>query len=660
MHAILSPESVKSPEHAFGYRPALDGLRAVAVLAVIGYHLGFRQIQGGFVGVDLFFVLSGYLITSLLLIEYQSRGTINLPHFWLRRARRLLPALFLLLIAVSIWVPLVTPTFQLTLRKEDLLWTLFYGSNWHLIASAQDYFAQSAIVSPMRHTWSLAIEEQFYLVWPLIVLGALRFGRGRFQPLAVAAAVAVVTSALAMAMLFTPVDPSRSYYGTDSRIHQPLIGALLAILVVPGIPAVLRRMAQALSIASALFLVTTFILLNDHQSIYWHGLSSAIAVAAAGVIMGLEANPSNGLAKTLSRRPLQWIGQISYGLYLWHWPVILAVGSSPSFLRWLPGSTGINLARVVLTFAIATASFYLLEQPVRRGRLPLIQVSVPRFVTATVATTVAVAVVILWSTANATGDIAAQDIPGCSASGDSLCVRYEAPRGRPVLAVIGDSIARSLDPAFLILAREHRWTYVLAAKNACRVTRLLTSYEGQVRPFDQQCYETTPRVLRRVLRWNPVVIVAMDRWEIMDFVGADGQVQPRGTPEHVRLTEQALVEVSRELTSSGARLAFIELPPTVKPDCGKTLPLSSPDCRVRVSDDVAQAPYNAIFGRLHAAVPGTSLLSITRVVCPDEVCTPQIGDLQIRFDGLHFTPAASATLAAALWQEMKESRLFND
>jgi peptidoglycan/LPS O-acetylase OafA/YrhL len=651
---------VKPPEHGFAYRPALDGLRAVAVLAVIGYHLGYRQLQGGFVGVDLFFVLSGYLITSLLLVEYRSRGAIDLPQFWLRRARRLLPALFLVLAAISVWVHGSTPAFELALRKRDLLWTLFYGSNWHLIASAQDYFAQSASVSPVRHTWSLAIEEQFYLVWPLVVLAALRFGRGRLRLLALAGGVGVVTSALAMAVLFTPFDPSRAYYGTDSRIHQPLIGALLAILVVSEIPSALRRMMRALSAVGAVVLVATFLLLNDHQPIYWHGLSTAIALAAAAVIAGLETNPSGGLATGLSRRPLPWIGQISYGLYLWHWPAILAVAAPPWFLRSLPGSTGINLTRVALTFAVATVSFYLLEQPLRRGTLPILRASVPRFIAATAVSTVLVVAVILRATRGATDDIAAQDIPGCPASGDTVCVRFEAPTNRPVVALIGDSIARSLDPAFMALAREHSWTYLLAAKNACRVTHLLTSYEGEVPFWHRQCYETTPRVLRRVLRWKPAVIVAMDRWEIMDFVGADGRVQPRGTPEHIQLTEQALVEVSRELTSSGARLAFVELPPVVNAECGKTVPLSSPKCNVRVADDIAQAPYNALFERLPSAVPGTSRLSITRVVCPDGVCTPRVGDLLIRFDGLHFTPAASTSLAPTLWQEMKASRLLDD
>src|SRR5262245_36801237 len=242
---------------AFAYRPALDGLRAAAVLAVIGYHLGYRQLQGGFVGVDLFFVLSGYLITSLLIAAYRTTGRINLPQFWGRRAKRLLPALLLLLLGVALWVEAQAPRFELALRRQDLLWTLFYGSNWHLIDSAQDYFVQYASASPVRHTWSLAIEEQFYLVWPLIVLAAITTGRGRLNLLAVLSSTGIVVSALAMTWLFDPGDPSRAYYGTDSRIHQPLIGALLAIAVSRRLPRSLPRAAPVCSALGAIALALT-------------------------------------------------------------------------------------------------------------------------------------------------------------------------------------------------------------------------------------------------------------------------------------------------------------------------------------------------------------------------------------------------------------------
>ena len=151
--------------NSFGYRPALDGLRAVAVGAVIAYHLGYGWARGGFLGVDAFFVLSGYLITSLLLVEFGRNGRIDLRAFWARRARRLLPALFVVLIAVSLWVAVTWPSDQLGSVRGDGLATLFYGANWRFVLTGQSYFAFSGLLSPFRHAWSLAIEEQFYLLW---------------------------------------------------------------------------------------------------------------------------------------------------------------------------------------------------------------------------------------------------------------------------------------------------------------------------------------------------------------------------------------------------------------------------------------------------------------------------------------------------------------
>ena len=205
-HRAASPDgrdivTVPSRDPAAGYRPALDGIRAVAVMAVIAYHLGYRWAPGGFIGVDVFFVLSGYLITSLLLAEHARTGGIALAAFWFRRARRLLPALFAMLIVVAIWVGLSASPFEMPMRREDLFWTLFYGSNWHFVQSGQDYFAQYGSASPLRHTWSLAIEEQFYLLWPLMVVGALWIGRRRPVILAWACVVGIASSVAAMAIL---------------------------------------------------------------------------------------------------------------------------------------------------------------------------------------------------------------------------------------------------------------------------------------------------------------------------------------------------------------------------------------------------------------------------------------------------------------------------
>jgi peptidoglycan/LPS O-acetylase OafA/YrhL len=174
----FSTQAGEHTQQSFGYKPALDGLRAVAVVSVMAFHFGASWAPGGFFGVDMFFVLSGYLITSLLVVEWDSAATVHFTAFWARRARRLLPALFLVLIVISIWAALEVHSDELGTIRWDAIWTLFYGANWRFISSGQSYFDLFRNASPLRHTWSLAIEEQFYLVWPLVTFLCLRAARG--------------------------------------------------------------------------------------------------------------------------------------------------------------------------------------------------------------------------------------------------------------------------------------------------------------------------------------------------------------------------------------------------------------------------------------------------------------------------------------------------
>ena len=239
------------------YVPALDGLfKAVAVLAVIAYHLDFGWAQGGYLGVDLFFVLSGYLITSLLVGEWVVSGGIGFRSFWARRARRLLPAVVLLLLVLALYAGLGGPGLDRSALRPDALATLFYSANWHQVFAHQSYFAQFASASPLRHTWSLAIEEQFYLIWPLILLGLLVAARGRRVVLLVATGLLAAGSAALMAVLYHPgIDPSRVYYVTDTRAFELVVGAALAIALAcrrpPGSPAPLKALQVGLTVALA-------------------------------------------------------------------------------------------------------------------------------------------------------------------------------------------------------------------------------------------------------------------------------------------------------------------------------------------------------------------------------------------------------------------------
>lgn len=633
---------------------ALDGIRALAVLAVIGYHLGYTWLPGGFLGVDLFFVLSGYLITGLLLDEHSATGRIDILAFWLRRARRLLPALFFMLAAVAVWISANASPFELGLRRADLLWTLFYGSNWHLIASGQDYFAQFVTASPVQHTWSLAIEEQFYVAWPLLIGLGLWLGRRGAMAISAMCVSGIVGSVVLMAVFYDPGDPSRAYFGTDARIHQLLIGALLALAIRRG----LRKytpLAASVAVLAIASVAAAMAIVSDRTPAYYFGLSALIAGMGASLIWALESVPLGPVARAFSLRPVAWTGRISYGLYLWHWPAFLAVTVLPEPFDSIPGA--LDLVRVGATFALATASFYLLEEPIRTGRMPFVWRSGRRFAVAAATSAALLVGTSVWATSAPVPELAGLPaIPGCEP--DGVCLRHAGSDGAPVVALVGDSIARSLDPAFLQLAAEHKWTYVLAAPNGCRLTDLLTSFKGVARPRDRACLELIPRVQEVLLSgWDPDLIVAIDRWEIIDAFGPDGEVFKEGTADHVALVKSAVEAAARRLTARGARLAFIELPPLLPAACMKPAPSPTLNCSRKVADDTTDAPYNAMYRDVAANIgDGVVTISITHAICPDGICVPEVAGRLVRFDGLHFTPPAARWLATAIYRDLAAAR----
>ncbi len=344
---------------------SLDSLRALAVLAVIAYHYDASWARGGFLGVDLFFVLSGFLITTLLILEWRRSKRIAVGAFWGRRARRLLPALMIVLVLVAfITIYAIDPWKRAGVRGDGIA-SLFYVANWRFVAGKQGYFELFSAPSPLRHMWSLAIEEQFYLVWPLVTYAALRAGRGSLRLLAIVCSGGILVSITVMAVVYRAGDPSRAYYGTDARAHTILIGALLAIVLVRWEPsAAAKRRIRIASVAAFVAILGAWIVATGTSARYYRGGSALYAVLACIVIAGaLQPGP---LRSALSLRPLAWIGQISYGLYLFHWPLVVWLVPTRVHVHGLP----LNLLRLALTFAVATISFYLVELPIRERRLP--------------------------------------------------------------------------------------------------------------------------------------------------------------------------------------------------------------------------------------------------------------------------------------------------
>src|SRR5919199_6532153 len=314
------PKAVGSSQR---YMAGLDGLRAIAVLAVIAYHLNSGWVPGGLLGVGVFFTLSGYLITDLLLGQRDAVGHLRLGDFWLRRARRLLPALFLMLAVVVAWITLLDRS-QLPSLRGDVLAAAGYVSNWWNIVRDASYFARFGPPPPLDHLWSLAVEEQFYLIWPWLLLLGLRYVPGRYR-MAGLTLVGAALSAAAMALIYEPgVDPTRVYEGTDTRAFGLLVGAALA-MVWPSreLRAELITLWRRLSldgIGVVGLVVIGFLILrtSEYSPFLYRGGIVLLSVATTMTVAAL-VHPASWLGVAMGWTPLRWLGVRSYGVYLWHY-----------------------------------------------------------------------------------------------------------------------------------------------------------------------------------------------------------------------------------------------------------------------------------------------------------------------------------------------------
>jgi peptidoglycan/LPS O-acetylase OafA/YrhL len=674
------------------YHPSLDGLRAVAVLAVIAYHDAYGWARGGFLGVDAFFVLSGFLITTLLVLEEARTRTVNLLAFWGRRLRRLLPALLLVLLAVAAYGALEVPTIQLDALRGDSLASLLYVANWRFIATGSSYFELFTSPSPVRHLWSLAIEEQFYLVWPVVVLGCFAaFRRGR-RALLVVSLTGIAGSTLIMARLYDGSDPSRAYFGTDARIHTILVGAVLAIALVARPPTgrLARRILAAAGIVGAVGMLWAMHSVADVSPGYYRGGSLLFAVAVAAVIAAVVQPTGGALGWGLALTPLVWIGRISYGLYLWHWPVNVYLTEARVGIA----GDGLNLLRLVVTFAIATASYHLVEMPIRRGALRvrparwLAPVGVACTGAALVAATVgatsppsylgggakAVASPVASapervgtltgrttaedkSTAGVDfrtgGAVADQGIVECPPptrdehEGAAKAVASSGPppavpAGGPVrVLVVGDSlgcsVAVGLGPAGAPAVVTSEATLI-----GCGVVSDHVFDEAEPFPRGtENCWHWAPQVQHEALaRFRPDLVLWVSTWERLNLVVGNRLVRTGSIAWRAEL-QRRLALAHRRLTADGARLAFVTVAPpgpAAMIDGGRIV---SPDFDWRF------AALNQELARYVVTHPDTQLVDAAEKLCPNgPPCPEEVGGVKARDgDGVHFPPAGAVWLS---------------
>lgn len=669
MSTVGGTEANVGTEVGAGYRPHLDGIRAVAVYLVVVFHARADRASGGFIGVDVFFVLSGYLVTQLLMRDLRDGGSIDLKRFYSRRIRRLLPAaLVVLLVTMVVFSSIGSPAEVLDARGAVRAASL-YVANWFFIGQSSRYFGADIQASPVVHFWSLSVEEQFYATWPVLLAGvhlvARRAGSRRWSIIQ-GVVFAGMAASLGAALWVARTDLNRAYYGTDTRAYQLLAGALLALT--PGVLHRLRagsahrRELSLVALASLVGLVLLATDLVDVSPVERGALATALTVA---LIISVEAGTSGLGRSVLSLPPLVYLGRISYGTYLWHWLVIIVIARVVDVS---PLSTA--LLAVGVATGLAALSFELLERPVREARLldrrrlavvafgltasvvmglvgtrDVLRIADDRLVTVSQGTSVGASPVpsdLDWR--GAKNDTA--DFPDCTAAVPARCTLVNGTG--PHLLLIGDSHARMYIPMLTDLARQRGLTFSAAVAPACPWQDGLQYLQNPEGCRTQQA-EWYPGLVERL---DPDLVILANRTfddpaspiHILD--SADGELA-LGSEAYLTTIEARTSTTIQRLRSGDRKVLIIE-PVPVAPVGDDPLTCLSDAAYLdecRYVSHVGPTPVEQIYRRLAKADPGTFVVDLDRQVCPYlPICDPIVDGLIVKRDTSHLTTRFATTL----------------
>jgi peptidoglycan/LPS O-acetylase OafA/YrhL len=676
-------------------RPEIQALRAVAVALVLIYHFWPHAIPGGFVGVDVFFVISGFLITTLLLREIDRTGTVSLAAFWARRARRLLPASLTVLVCVALATVVFVPVHHWAQYLGDLRASTAYVQNWHLAGTSVDYFAADQAPSPVEHFWSLSAEEQFYLAWPPLLLLSVALSRGRHarrRRRAVAAVIATTAvAALVYSIARTAANPAVAYFATPTRAWEFAAGGLLALLPEHAVlgPAV----GSAVSwVGLAAILVAAF---TFSDATPFPGVAAALPVAAACLVIRAGA-PVRRWAPTrvMTLRPVQFAGDTSYSIYLWHWPLLVL---TPFVLGHGVGSAG-RVALVALTVAAAWVSRTVIEDPIRSGALT--GRATPWTFASAAAGTAGVLAVLAVVSLSLDGEVGAAErasravvtqrpacfgaasrdpahpcenarlalavVPSPLAAKDRVRQHSCRPIGRiarkaicefgvpsaqatDTVALLGDSHAGHWRPALEVMAGRRRWRGIAIGHQGCpfsAATKVLPE------PERTRCLEWKAEVIRWFARHPEVHMVF-----VSEFAGGTGVVTRPGQRPFA-------VEVD------GYARAWAALPPSVR---RIVVIRDTPKARGNTDDCVQRALTEGSPAGIACAVPRRRALDpdpatvaagsvqsgrvrvadLTRFFCDRVRCFPVVGGALVYKDTTHLTRTYAVTLAPYLAEEVE-------
>jgi peptidoglycan/LPS O-acetylase OafA/YrhL len=661
------------------YRPYLDGLRAVAVYLVVLFHAGSDRFTGGYVGVDVFFVLSGFLVTQLLLRDLSTQGSIGFRRFYSRRFRRLLPAAFVCLIVTAcVYTALASPV-EVQGAVGAFKAAFLYVTNWYFIHQSADYFAADITTNPVLHFWSLAVEEQFYLLWPVLLgglfLATRRLRAHQWQALRIVVAAGALAS-LAWALSQRTVNPSRAYYGTDARAYQLLAGALLALA-----PTLLTRVARYQRIIrGAGVAALAALLFVASASVHLDAIQRGTAVTAITIVILIALETANGgvAQRALSTEPMTYLGKVSYGTYLWHWPVIVVL----NLVFHLSTLTTIAITALVAT-ALASLSYQLLERPVRQS--PLLDRHRLAVIGTGLAISIISAIVLIPAITNpdTTTTAAAADLtttgftpvpegldfkaarneftrlPKCLGAPASACTLVHGTGKSMVL--MGDSNAGMLIPAFVALAKRENLTLTVVGHVGCPWQRNL--FVVPVPLFGkmlkkEDCENAKNDAYDRVIpAATPDIIVVINvgysdqQPPRSPYLGPDGKVLDTQSTAYDSWLEKTTSDSLAQLAAGGRKVVMIEPIPLAMNNFDPLSCLSKAEfveaCRYIGATEPSR--LELLYRRLDEAGTNVWSADFDHVVCPYlPICDPILNGQIVKFDGGHLTARYAVTIAPAI------------
>ncbi|MGE0067651.1 MAG: acyltransferase family protein [Solirubrobacterales bacterium] len=670
-----------------GFRPDVEGMRAIAIVAVLLCHAGVPFLAGGYVGVDVFFVISGFLITRLLLGEMEGRGTVSLRDFYARRAKRLLPLSALLLAVVGIVSIAIFSPLRATETSGDIVSSALYVANWHFAAQSVDYFAQGLEPSPVLHLWSLAIEEQFYLVWPGLMLAVTWWFRRRgrkVRPVLMLTVALIFAASLATGILLTDSTPAAAYFSTFGRAWELALGAMLALL---GVVKLRRAFAAAigwLGLAAIVYATLAF-----DATTPFPGVAALVpTVGTAALIFAgssLYAQRAGAPAWLLSLPPVRHIGRVSYSWYLWHWPFLIFAAALFGEL-----SVAAGLAVVALSWIPSVASHWLIEDPVRRARslarLPnralllgaactavaafsgvLVKNLQPSFHTAKISAVRGAAALpeqpqpqqtaaaVRPNPLRARADRSRAFYDGCLVGIEGLnsnrCL-YGDPAGDRTLILFGDSHAMQYFPPLEALAEERGWRLILLTKAECMPGEVKIRSMVADREYSQ-CDVWRESALKRIEEGDGSVTVVISGDTAYTAYGEDGE--ELSGDENAEALQQGYEKTLRRIQAAGPDTVVI-----------RDTPASSSDIPSCVSENLQHLQacafkepreWNREFDRrAAAATPGAHLIDLTAKICPGELCRAVIGNALVYRDKSHLTATFARTLTPWIESGLAEAR----